>query len=220
MGVRDWKSIPVFMMDFEGSPASGVVEYGIVRLEAGRIDQSLTGFCRPVGSISVHDRELHGLDEEALKEQPPFSEHYARFTGFRNTGVFAAHNRHAENTFIKDTWPIPAKVPDWRETHGGVVQEWGPWIDTLAIYRALYGGLDSYGLRELVQVFALQETLARLSDAHCPEKRRKPHCALYDALASSLLLLRLESEPELRGRVSLGWLLRLSQQRDSQQELF
>jgi len=216
----DWKGIPVFMMDFEGSTGSGVVEFGVVRLEGGAIREVVTEPCRPVGTISVRDRDVHGLTEEALSERTPFRDYYRQFTGFRREGIFAAHNRHAENSFIKETWPVPPKVPDWRGEVSGHVHEWGPWIDTLSIYRALYGGLASYGLQELVQAFNLEDPLTGLADAYCPERRRKPHCALYDALASALLLLRLEDEADLQGRISTAWLLRLSRQVSGQQELF
>jgi DNA polymerase III epsilon subunit-like protein len=59
-----------------------------------------------------------------------------------------------------------------------------------------------------------------LAGAHCPIGRRRPHCALYDALASALLLLRMEEEADLAGRVSLHWLLRISEGVSAQQELF
>jgi DNA polymerase-3 subunit epsilon len=216
---QDWKSVPVYMMDFEGSPATGVVEYGVVRLQDGRIQSVETALCRPSGSIPERDRELHGISESAACKGEPFASLYADFVDFRRHGVFAAHNRHAENTFLKDTWAVPPVVPDWRNGESAA-QEWGPWIDTLAVYKALYPGLASYGLGELVAAFSLGDELDGLASAHCPVARRRPHCALYDALASSLLLLRLERVESLAGLVTAGWLLQLSEGRNSQQELF
>jgi hypothetical protein len=59
-----------------------------------------------------------------------------------------------------------------------------------------------------------------LSTIHCPPSRRRAHCALYDALASSLLLLRLEGEELLLGHLTLEWLLSFSKGYSGQQELF
>ncbi|NDV62571.1 3'-5' exonuclease [Puniceicoccales bacterium CK1056] len=207
------------MMDFEGSPSSGVVEFGVVILENGEIRETHTALCKPTGSISERDREVHGISEQTTRSKQPFSDAYEQFTAFRREGVFAAHNRHAENSFLKKTWAVPPAVPDWRGNNE-TAQEWGPWIDTLSIYRVLYRGLESYGLGELVDAFNLRASLEELSLERCPEGRQSAHCALYDALASALLLLRLESEDSLRGRISIPWLLELSDQADAQQELF
>ena len=219
MQATDWKSIPVYMMDFEGSPLTGVVEYGVVCLLEGQIQSVETALCRPTGSIPPRDRDVHGISESEAVRGEPFAGLYAKFVEYRRKGIFAAHNRHAENTFLKDTWAVPPVVPDWRDGRA-VAQEWAPWIDTLSIYKTLYPGLASYALGDLVQAFGLAGELGSLGATHCPPKRRRPHCALYDALASSLLLLKLESEPSLAGRVTTAWLLQLSEATNSQQELF
>jgi hypothetical protein len=72
----------------------------------------------------------------------------------------------------------------------------------------------------LVKEFMLQDDLDNLAGKHCPSNRRKAHCALYDALASSLLLVRLASEESLSSYLSLGWLLQFSNGSSPQQELF
>ncbi|MGC9449819.1 MAG: 3'-5' exonuclease [Oceanipulchritudo sp.] len=219
MEAADWKSTAVFMMDFEGSPGSGVVEYGVVRLLGGGIESVETSLCRPIGRISPRDREVHGIRESAVAQRKPFRECYETFVGYRREGIFAAHNRHAENTFIKDTWALPPAVPDWRNNTASA-QEWGPWIDTLSIYRALYPGLDSYALGDLVETFKCRNQLHELAGRHCPRERCKPHCALYDALASAVLLLRLETAESFEGKITTRWLLQLSEARDGQPELF
>lgn len=219
MDGMDWKSTQIYMIDFEGSPASGVVEYGVVHLAGGHIRGTETGLCRPTGSISSRDREVHGIGEGEAMAHEPFSAHYAHFVELRRRGVFAAHNRHAENGFIKNTWALPPAVPDWR-TGSGTAQEWGPWVDTLSLYKAVYPGLESYGLGDLVEAFGLRQLLDQTAAEYCPQKRQKPHCALYDALASSLLLIYLESLEEMSDRMSIRWLLQLSQGIEPQQELF
>ena len=219
MDVADWKATKLYMMDFEGSPESGVVEYGVVELEGGEIQSVETGLCAPVGTILAKDARVHGIDQNRVQACAPFSDLYQRFVELRRNGVFAAHNRHAENRFLKDTWSHPPMVPDWR-AGTGQAQEWGPWVDTLSIYRAVFPKLSSYALGDLLDTFQCRTELVKQAEAYCPADRARPHCALYDALASSLLLLRMEEEPTLAGKISIGWLLQLSHGREPQQELF
>ena len=207
------------MMDFEGSSSSGVVEYGVVRLLSGQVCETWTALCRPTGEILSRERIVHGITSKQAGDEEPFADAFRMFVDFRREGIFAAHNRHAENGFLKDTWALPPAVPDWRRGEK-TAQEWGPWIDTLSIYRSLFRGLESYSLGSLVDLFGLQEELEQLAEKFCPENRSRPHCALFDALASSLLLLRLESEEMLKDRISSGWLLQLSQEATPQTELF
>lgn len=207
------------MMDFEGSPSSGVVEFGVVLLENGSITESATSLCLPVGEISLKDQGIHGIRSSDVQGLDPFANYYDRFVTYRKRGVFAAHNRHAENNFLKETWSVPPSVPDWRRGIG-LSQEWGPWIDTLSIYKQLYPGLESYSLGELVDKFQLGKRLQELAESHCPPGRNKAHCAMFDALASSLLLLRLPEEDSLVPYLSLGWLLNFSNGNTPQQELF
>lgn len=216
---EDWKTQAVWMMDFEGSPTTGVVEAGVVLLQGGELREGHSFLCRPGAAIPERDQAVHGIGLEVARDEPPFAEHYGWFVELRRRGIFAAHNRHAENQFLGRTWPVPPRVPDWTDG-GGPVHVWGPWIDTLALYRSFYPGLAGYGLGDLVERFALAGELARAAGRYCPENRRKPHCALYDALASALLLLRLEKEASLRNQLSLGLLLRTSGELSGQRELF
>lgn len=213
----DWKACSLYMLDFEGSPSSGVVEFGVVELRGGEICAVHTATCLPRGPIRSKDQEVHGLGRDQLASREPFETYYADFVAYRRAGVFAAHNRHAENTFLKETWALPPRVPD---PLGGAcaVQEWGPWVDTLALYRHAYPGLAGYGLSDLVMTFKLCERLETLAEEHCPARRQRPHCALYDALASALLLLRLEEEPSFANRMTLRWLLQVSVAGASQEE--
>lgn len=219
MDAMTWTAQPIHMMDFEGSASSGVVEYGIVSLKGGRITHTDTAICAPSGEITVMDQQVHGLYPEQVTDKKPFASHYAKFVQLRQSGIFAAHNRHAENNFLKGQWAVPPIVPDWR-TGQGLAQEWGPWVDTLAVYKGIYRELPSYSLGALVDQFRLRDQLADLARDHCPVERSKPHCALYDAIASALLLLRLESEASLRPYLSLHWILQFSNGISPQRELF
>jgi DNA polymerase-3 subunit epsilon len=89
----------------------------------------------------------------------------------------------------------------------------------------MYPQLKCHQLKALIDLFALQAALDARAAIACPPDRRHYHCALYDALASALLLRRLAEEPALN-EASLHWLFQHSAAsnaaRDSmgQRELF
>jgi DNA polymerase-3 subunit epsilon len=101
-----------------------------------------------------------------------------------------------ENALLKAAWPYPRRSPDFSRP-GESLAEWGPWIDTGALYAQLYPRLVSLKLTDLVAACGLQVELDALAAVHCPPPRRRYHAALYDALAGALLLASLAREPWL-----------------------
>jgi DNA polymerase-3 subunit epsilon len=185
-----WTQQPVHFIDFEGSVASGVLEYGVVTLLDGRVDGVRTRLCAPTGRVDRADTEVHGLRAEALGGCAPFSDDWEVFASLRENGPLAAHYSGAENSLIRSVWPYPRNSPDFSRP-GERVIDWGPWIDTARIYAQLYPGLESGRLEWLVGACGLQSELDRLAEAHCPQGRRRYHAALYDALGGALLLASL-----------------------------
>lgn len=69
------------------------------------------------------------------------------------------------------------------------------YIDTFNIYRQLYGNqIPDYSLEALIQTFELEEQLEALK----VNDHWQAHRALYDAVASGLLLVRLFQDPQTR----------------------
>jgi DNA polymerase-3 subunit epsilon len=190
-----WTEQPVFFIDFEGSRASGVLEYGVVTLLGGRVTATLTRLCAPAGRIRAEDTEVHGLREDSLAGCAPFSADWELFARCREKGPFAAHYAGAENSLIKSVWPFPRGSPDFARP-GGTTAEWGPWIDSARIYAQLYPRLDSGRLESLVAACGLQAEVDALAALHCPTGRIRYHAALYDALAGALLLGSLSRHPQ------------------------
>jgi DNA polymerase III epsilon subunit-like protein len=219
-----WTEQPVFFIDFEGSIASGVLEYGVVTLVGGRVTGALTRLCAPTGRVRAEDTQIHGLREESLARCEPFSSDWGLFAGLRERGPLAAHYAGAENSLLKATWPYPRSSPDYARP-GGRVIDWGPWIDSARIYSQLYPGIESGRLESLVAACGLQAEVDALALVHCPSGRRRYHAALYDALAGALLLGSLSNKPELATLTTMQ-LIALStldpRKRDSivQRELF
>jgi len=196
---------PIHVIDFEGSRQSGIVEYGVVTVSGDRIESTSTRLCAPVGTISDLDRRQHGISEAATAGEMPFQAEWSLFADLRDSGPFCAHNAAVEDGFLRQVWAYPRNAPDFSD-EGRLTPSWGPWLDTLYLYRRIYPGLQSYKLADLVQLFDLEAQLEQVARVHCPEGRGRYHSALYDALASALLLLRLYEVPEL-GEISLRWLI-------------
>jgi DNA polymerase-3 subunit epsilon len=207
---------PIQVIDFEGSRQSGIVEYGVATLVGRSIAATYSRICAPVGTISDLDRAQHGISEEIAGRTEPFDREWSLFSRLREAGPFAAHNVAVEAGLIATVWPYPKKCPNFAEP-GVEAADWGPWLDTLRLYRRIYPGMEAYGLEALVQAFDLQEELKRQAELFCPAGRRRYHCALYDAMASALLLGRLFSEPELES-ASLRWLILQSAASASERE--
>ena len=200
----DISEIPIHVIDFEGSRQSGIVEYGVVTLLKEDIVAAQTRLCATVGTISDQDRLKHGISEELVAEKATFDAEWTYFAGLREQGPFCAHSASVEDSLLRSVWACPRMSPNFSRA-GESSAAWAPWLDTLYLYRSLYPQLSSYQLGDLIQTFNLQEALDEWAGVYCPENRRRFHCALYDALASSLLLKRLYDEPELE-TISLHWL--------------
>ncbi len=203
-----WTDIPIHFIDFEGGSESGVVEYGIVTLQQGRVKAVQTQLCRPVGRLKEEDVAVHRLHGEELERCSCFSCEFERFAGLRETGPFAAHFAGTENALIKAVWPYGRTVPDFSRP-GGVTAEWGPWIDTGRLVSGMGLGAASLQLEALVSKFELQDSVDQLAREHCPPARCFYHAALYDALAGASLLMHLLN-PASVGVPTLLWLLQQS----------
>lgn len=212
----------IHALDFEGNRDCGIIEYGVATIEDGRIVATHTAICRARADIPATDVRLHGLSFRDTQEQPGFAEHWDMFRGFRQTGLFCAHAAAVERGLLKHVWPYPPESPDFLTGGHAKLADWGPWLDTHALFRHYYPqGLVDYKLGTLVQAFQLGGRLDELVTEHCPPNRRKPHCALFDAIASALLLVHIMQEPGLQN-LGLAELLSASGNADieGQGELF
>ncbi|MEO5959710.1 MAG: 3'-5' exonuclease [Opitutaceae bacterium] len=191
-----WPEQPIHFVDFEGSRASGILEYGVVTVTGGQIGETRTRLCAATGRVRAEDVAVHGLREELLATRAPFADEWEFFTALRETGPLAAHYAGVENALLKSVWPYPRNSPDFARP-GERAIEWGPWIDTARIYAQLYPHLDSGRLASLVAACGLQSQLDEMAAQRCPPERQRYHAALYDALAGALLLAALGKDPQL-----------------------
>ncbi|MFZ5494234.1 MAG: 3'-5' exonuclease [Verrucomicrobiota bacterium] len=203
-----WADTPIHFIDFEGSAASGILEFGVVTLAGGAIAAAHTRLCRATGRVAAADTKVHGLTADGLASQDYFASEWERFAGLRASGPLAAHFAPAENSLLRKVWPYPREAPDFARP-GRTSTEWGPWIDTGRLYPQFFPQTGSFRLEDLVARHGLQPELETAARRHCPPARRRYHAALYDALAGALLLLHLLRRPELSA-ATIPWLLQQS----------
>ena len=153
-----WTEQLIHFIDFEGSVASGILEYGVVTMRGSQIVETQTRLCRATGRVRAEDEAVHTIDAAAVAACAPFAEEFERFAKWRETGPLAAHFANAENTLIKSVWPYPRTSPNFARD-GESVTEWGHWIDTGRLYPQLYPTLASAKLGDVVAAFGLQAKL-------------------------------------------------------------
>ncbi len=219
-----WDDLPIHVIDFEGGPHCGIVEFGVVTIRGSQILDMSTRLCRPKRAIARREIATHGITNEAAARVPPFAQEWDRFAGLRETGPFAAHFASAENAMLKAVFPFSRLCDGWIEADKKTA-EWGPWLDTGYLYRNYGDDPTSLKLADLVLRWELQHELDALALRFCPAERRRYHCALYDALACSLLLMLYCSElsdgrPSLRQLVAGSQTNALKKQEVEQQNLF
>lgn len=203
-----WAGTPIHFIDFEGSRASGILEFGVVTLHGGAIAGTRTRRCAATGRVSAEDEAVHGLSAEAVAGEAPFAAEWEYFAELRATGPLAAHFASAENHLLKSVWPYARSSPDHARP-GRTTTEWGPWIDTGRLWPQADPAAGEAKLAQLVAARGLQADLDLRAASHCPADRRHYHAALYDALAGALLLLDLLRRPELAA-ATIPWLLQTS----------
>lgn len=203
-----WTDQPIYFVDFEGNRATGILEYGVVTVVGGVVTEARTRLCQALGRIAQEDSDVHGLNERDVASYPPFSDDWDYFADLRERGPLAAHYAGVENALIKSVWPYPRASTNFARP-GERIIDWGPWVDTGALYLQLYPRLGTGKLEALVSLTSRQEQVDDLAAKHCPLSRRRYHAALYDALAGAVLLCALAQDPQL-ARLSTTQILALS----------
>ncbi len=203
-----WADATIHFIDFEGSRASGILEFGVVTICRGEIVQTRTRLCAAQGVIALADTAVHGIDAHGVASAAPFADEWEYFASLRESGPLAAHFAQAENHLLKSVWAYPRTSPDFARPER-TAGEWGPWIDTGRLYPQFLPVQQDVALERLLAVTGLQSELDALADEHCPAERRHYHAALYDALAGAKLLIELLRRPEFAD-ATVPWLLQMS----------
>ncbi len=120
--------------------------------------------------------QVHGITTEMLANAPSFASLWPLIRARLSGAVVVGHNPATERKFLR-------RFPG----HG-----FGPWLDTLALGKMCVPGLPDYSLSTLCDALGVTEAVS----AVLPNK--KWHDALYDALASMMVLKFLVKELKLK----------------------
>ncbi len=181
----------VTVLDYESTGAlSGYAnepwQIGMVSLKAGKVEvvsmfESLlrVDANRP---FNPHAPGRHGMLREEIAQAPTPQELWPKVMHRLTEYPLCAHNVATEKKFIRAMAPM---------------HQFGVWIDTLRIARKVWPGCSSYALGDLMVLLNLKCRVEVLCSG------REAHDALYDAVASAMLLEHLLEQPGW-GNVTVG----------------
>ena len=186
--------VEITVLDYEstGSLAGYVNEpwqIGMVSLKDGKVDRSsqFESLLRVDANrpFNPHAPGRHAMLRDAIANAPTQQGLWPQLESRLMNRPLCAHNVSTEKKFTRAAAPM---------------HRFGPWLDTLRIARKIWPGLPSYALTDVLGSLHLKERV----DALCPDK--EAHDALYDAVASAMLLEVLLEQPGWK-RITLGELL-------------
>jgi len=139
--------------------------------------------CSPARITSLA-RAVHGITEEDVRDAPPMAALWPEFKTRLGGAVVVAHGAGTEKRFLR-AFPL----------HG-----FGPWLDTLAVSRAVLPELSGHSLGEVTAALGVEDEVRAL----CPALDW--HDALFDAVACLVILRRIVGQCGLAS-VTVGELL-------------
>jgi DNA polymerase III alpha subunit (gram-positive type) len=156
------------------------------------IEGSVESGVRQASYIDFKNFEIIN-SKEYLEVDGLFSTWLSNYTNCEVVKYWAAHNCMIDKNIITKYAPYKNNLA---EKLTGV--EWGPWIDTLKIYKALYPNLKNYTLSYLKSIFSLEGNVQELSRRLCKRTAVKQHESMYDCIVTYLLLHRLKKQIDLK----------------------
>ena len=117
-------------------------------------------------------QQVHGITSDKLKDAPKLILLWPDLKRRLANKVVVAHGHGTEKRFLR-VFP----------NHG-----FKPWVDTLHLTRAAYPTLDSYSLGDVCNEIKLTNEVDEIAQIASPENTISWHDALYDSIASIVLL--------------------------------
>ena len=176
-------------IDFEsaGARKGGTdvpVQVGIAVMHGTQIDEDSL-FCSYLASdqpITWSARKVHGISDSDIADAPKLMSLWPTLKESLGGNYVVAHGSGTEKRFLR-AFPF---------------HRFGPWVDTLKIAHAALPSADGHSLENLVGFLSTksQHELRSL----CPD--RKWHDALFDSVASLILLRDILTECELEDKLA------------------
>lgn len=172
---------PIHVIDFEGNRRRGILEYGLVTFENGKILEVQQACCRQKNlKTTKHFLDHSRFPEKKKNDEKEFSEHLPLFETKRATGFFCAHNAVVEDRLLRQYRQFPEHSSQ---------KIWGPWIDTYVLSQRFFPEFLDYSVQALIEAFHLQNALKVAAEEFLSKEQNATyHQAGYDALATTLIL--------------------------------
>lgn len=158
----------MLILDFEGCHKNGIREIGAVFTQGVEITK-----------IEEHYTENVATCRKTLSQ-----------ILVNKPELLVSHNIQTEKNLLKKYLPYS------RFKNNNDSFSWGPWLDTIKLYKTLYPELEKYELKILKDIFVKDE-IENFSKKYCKKGKSKPHNALYDAVCTYLLVKRLYDKIDL-----------------------
>lgn len=163
---------PFAAIDFESAgTAPGLtdepVQIAIVHCGAVAPVVALNSHLRPSRPVTWAARQVHGISDNKLSHAPRLVDLWPQVRSALEGRWVVAHGAATEKRFLR-VFPF----------HG-----FGPWVDTLALTRAIYPSLPSHALGDTLAALGLVEKITFIGF--------RWHDAASDAIASLILLQHL-----------------------------
>jgi len=158
------------VIDFEGSRKTGIQQASVLSF-------------RNFDIIDAH---------EFLKDDGSFNDWMIKLLSKNPIDFWVSHNITVEKNFL--TSQMPYFISSYLNNDN---LTWGPWIDTLEIYKCLYPNLSEYSLNKLSANFLSKEEINSLSEAYCKRTKTTFHQSLFDCLVTFKLFERLKNKVDL-----------------------
>lgn len=159
----------ILTLDFEGSIKNGI---------------------REIGAITSKNEKIIEVDEKVISENQTCTNILIDMLRDRPQ-LFASHNVQIEKNMLLKYLPYSNENKRTKNIL------WGPWIDTMEVYKNLYPQIEQYDLAHLTALFVKDESI-ELGEKHCKQDKISHHNALYDALCTFLLLRRIIRKVNIR----------------------
>lgn len=147
------------------------VQIAIAHLLGTEISGALCSYVKAESAVTWAARKVHGITDSMIKDAPRFVDLWPQIKSAMEGCWIVAHGAATEKRFLR-VFPF---------------HSFGPWVDTLDLARAVYPGLSSHALGDVVRSLGLE---------NAPEIRAEGfrwHDARCDAVASLVLLRHLIS---------------------------
>jgi DNA polymerase-3 subunit epsilon len=145
------------------------VQIAIVHLLGSKIAPSLCSYVKAGSPVTWAARKVHGITDSMIRDAPRLVDLWPRIKSDMEGCWIVAHGAATEKRFLR-VFPF---------------HSFGPWVDTLDLARAVYPGLASHALGEVIKALGLE------NEPEIQAGGFRWHDARCDAIASLVVLRHL-----------------------------